>query len=231
MRLFTVPVIPHHEQKESRAVNVSLEVYRRWHGRFASWPCEVGIQLAPPQCLRWGECRVSSRVSPGTHPEKWLYTFAQPIYGTGTSRLYPLIPLTDGGVYDNSGLEAIIKPVKIPGYDELIEPAEFLIVSDGGAPVTVAFRRFRNTSLRRCCPPLPGRCYCSPASERVAYTLSDDRIYSRYYVRHPDWACQLGGQHAHRNVYEVLRDSHENHRIPDEILAPLRKIRTSSKRH
>lgn len=70
------------------------------------------------------------------------FSFAPPIYGEVPLPDFPLIPLADGGVYDNSGLEALTKAVKIPGYDELIEPAELLIVSDGGAPANYDFDAF-----------------------------------------------------------------------------------------
>lgn len=67
------------------------------------------------------------------------YTFAAPIYQESPLPEYPLIPLTDGGAYDNSGLEALTKTVKVPGHDESIEPAELLVVSDGGAPANYEF--------------------------------------------------------------------------------------------
>jgi NTE family protein len=68
------------------------------------------------------------------------YRFSGPVYGEDPLPEYPFVPLTDGGVYDNMGLEALIKTIGIPGLDETLEPAEFLVVSDGGAPPSLRLR-------------------------------------------------------------------------------------------
>jgi NTE family protein len=67
------------------------------------------------------------------------YSFAGPSYGETPLPDFDFIPLTDGGVYDNSGMEALFKPTLLPG-GKLLEKPEFLLVSDGGAPPRYDFR-------------------------------------------------------------------------------------------
>jgi hypothetical protein len=84
-----------------------------------------------------GTCVGASAAFPPVFPpmrvERAHYAFSGPLYGEPELRNYDLIPLSDGGVYDNSGLEVLIKSVKVPGNDERLELSEFLVVSDGGA--------------------------------------------------------------------------------------------------
>jgi NTE family protein len=61
------------------------------------------------------------------------YVFSGPAYGEAPLPDFEFIPLTDGGVYDNSGMESLFKPTLLPGRLQLEDP-EFLLVSDGGAP-------------------------------------------------------------------------------------------------
>jgi len=56
------------------------------------------------------------------------------VYGERPLDDYPLIPLSDGGVYDNSALEAVWKVTKLPGIAEPLQISDLLIVSDAGAP-------------------------------------------------------------------------------------------------
>jgi NTE family protein len=67
------------------------------------------------------------------------YSFSGPSYGETPLPDFDFIPLTDGGVYDNSGMEALFKPTQLPG-GKLLEKPEFLLVSDGGAPPSYDFR-------------------------------------------------------------------------------------------
>ncbi len=67
------------------------------------------------------------------------YTFSGPSYGEPPLPDYDFIPLTDGGVYDNSGTEALFKPTLLPGGTRVEQP-QFLLVSDGGALPKYAFR-------------------------------------------------------------------------------------------
>lgn len=79
-------------------------------------------------------------VFPPARISKAEYHFSTPIYAEGLLAPYPIAALTDGGVYDNMGLEALIKPTRIPGYEDDLEPADFLVVSDGGAPPNLHLR-------------------------------------------------------------------------------------------
>ena len=67
------------------------------------------------------------------------YTFSGPSYGEPPLPDFDFIPLTDGGVYDNSGMEALFKPTLLPGRTQ-VEQAQFLLVSDGGALPKYDFR-------------------------------------------------------------------------------------------
>jgi NTE family protein len=67
------------------------------------------------------------------------YSFSGSSYGETPLPDFDFIPLTDGGVYDNSGMEALFKPTLLPG-GKLLEKPEFLLVSDGGAPPRYDFR-------------------------------------------------------------------------------------------
>jgi hypothetical protein len=78
--------------------------------------------------------------SPPARISRDQYEFSSPIYAEGFLASYPIVALTDGGVYDNMGLEALIKPTKIPGYLDDLLTAEFLVVSDGGAPPNLHLR-------------------------------------------------------------------------------------------
>ncbi|HKV92356.1 MAG TPA: patatin-like phospholipase family protein [Candidatus Angelobacter sp.] len=77
-------------------------------------------------------------VFPPMRIRKDRYSFSAPVYGETNAPHFEFAALTDGGVYDNSGMEALIKPTDLPGSQRLL-PAEFLIVSDGGAPATYGF--------------------------------------------------------------------------------------------
>jgi hypothetical protein len=93
--------------------------------------------------LSLGTCVACSAAFPPVFPpvriEREKYAFSQPVYGEPPLPPYPLIPVNDGGVYDNSGVEALIKPVALPGLAGLLEPAELLIVSEAGAPAKYRF--------------------------------------------------------------------------------------------
>jgi hypothetical protein len=155
------------------------------------------------------------------------FSFAHPIYGEEPLPAYPLIPLTDGGVYDNSGLEAIIKPVKIPGYDELIEPAEFLIVSDGGAPASYVFDAsgipaFADAALL----------YRVDAIARQQVSALRTRSLMTEFTRGTMCGILTGLASSVANMPTEMYTTYcetvaDNHSIPDDILAPLRGIRTS----
>lgn len=122
----------------------NLQSIRAWRfTKFGMGDSRVGHATWRTKALKLSVCVGASAAFPPVFPPVRIvrgdYTFAAPIYQESPLSEYPLIPLSDGGVYDNSGLEALTKSVKVPGYDELIEPAELLVVSDGGAPANYEF--------------------------------------------------------------------------------------------
>src|SRR6185437_4667433 len=132
---------------ENRLLELSHRLHARPEWRFTKMgvgDSRVGHALWQGRTLSLGLCVGASAAFPPVFPpariRKDWYSFSGPVYGEESLLSYPLIPLTDGGVYDNMGLEAVIKTTKIPGYEEPIEPAEFLVVSDGGAPTNLRLR-------------------------------------------------------------------------------------------
>jgi NTE family protein len=122
----------------------NLQSMRAWRFTNAGMgDSRVGHAKWGSKALRLSVCVGASAAFPPVFPPLRIvrgdYTFAAPIYQESPLPEYPLIPLTDGGAYDNSGLEALTKTVKVPGHDESIEPAELLVVSDGGAPANYEF--------------------------------------------------------------------------------------------
>lgn len=123
----------------------SLQSMRSWrftkHGLGDS---RMGHALWSEKPLPLGTAVGASAAFPPVFPPARIsrdqYDFSSPIYAEGFSASYPIVALTDGGVYDNMGLEALIKPTRIPGYCDDLLPAEFLIVSDGGAPPNLHLR-------------------------------------------------------------------------------------------
>lgn len=122
----------------------SLQSIRSW--RFTKGglgDSRIGYAPWNDKPLTLGTCVGCSAAFPPVFPpvriERKNYDFSGSVYGETKVPDYPLIPLNDGGVYDNSGLEALIKSISLPGLDFQIEPADFLIVSDGGAPAKYRF--------------------------------------------------------------------------------------------
>jgi NTE family protein len=68
------------------------------------------------------------------------YSFSAPIYGEAPLPQYEFVPLSDGGVYDNLGLEVIGKESILPGGIGKIGTPHFLVVSDAGYPAQYRFR-------------------------------------------------------------------------------------------
>lgn len=61
------------------------------------------------------------------------YAFGGTVYRDKPVALRKTIALTDGGVYENLGTEVLTKPTPLPG-GKVLQPAEFLLVSDAGYP-------------------------------------------------------------------------------------------------
>jgi NTE family protein len=100
--------------------------YSGWNGRPVPLALAVGASASFPP------------VFPPLRIRRRHYTFSGSSYGETPLPDFDFIPLTDGGVYDNSGIEALFKRTLLPGRLLLEEP-EFLLVSDGGAPPTYDF--------------------------------------------------------------------------------------------
>ncbi len=66
------------------------------------------------------------------------YTFGGTLYRDDPVAVPNTIALTDGGVYENLGTEVLTKPTPLPG-GQVLTPAEFLLVSDGGYPMQHEF--------------------------------------------------------------------------------------------
>lgn len=66
------------------------------------------------------------------------YTFSGPVYGEPALEMPKYLALSDGGVYDNLGVEAVAKVTRLAG--RTIAPPEFLVVSDAGYPAQTRFR-------------------------------------------------------------------------------------------
>jgi NTE family protein len=95
--------------------------------------------------LALGQCVAASAAFPPVFPPMRIptaeYQFTGPIHGGPSIEEHPYVALTDGGVYDNLGLEVLIKPTKLPGLPEPVAPPQFLVVSDAGAPTPRRFQR------------------------------------------------------------------------------------------
>ena len=127
----------------------SLQSMRSWRfTRYGLGDSRIGHALWANHPLSIGTCVGASAAFPPVFPPARIwrsnYAFSGPLYGESELPYFPMIPLTDGGVYDNNGLEVLIKPVLVPGLEERVETADFLVVSDGGA---VPQYRFSATGL------------------------------------------------------------------------------------
>jgi NTE family protein len=102
--------------------------YSSWNGNPLSVGEAVGASAAFPPVFTPARIRRSD------------YDFGKPAYGEEPIQSFPIITLTDGGVYDNSGLEAVWKTTPLPCRAEALSVSEFLVVSDAGAPPQYHFR-------------------------------------------------------------------------------------------
>jgi len=66
------------------------------------------------------------------------YRFSAPLYGEARPDVTTQMPLSDGGVYDNLGLEVLTQAKPLPTGDTL-PPPQILIVSDAGHPARYRF--------------------------------------------------------------------------------------------
>jgi NTE family protein len=98
--------------------------------------------------LSLGEAAGASAAFPPVFPPPRIrtsdYDFGKPIYNEEPLPRLKYVPLSDGGIYDNLGVEVVQKPTPLPGETQRLEPSEFLVISDAGYP---AQYRFRNSGL------------------------------------------------------------------------------------
>jgi NTE family protein len=88
------------------------------------------------------EAVAASAAFPPVFPPLALETdgrrFSGPVYGEAAIPQPRYMPLSDGGVYDNLGVEVLAKSTKVTA--RTILSPEFLLVSDGGYPPQARFR-------------------------------------------------------------------------------------------
>jgi len=122
----------------------SLVSMRSWRfTRDGMGDSRIGVATWGKMPLPLGEAVAASAAFPPVFPPARIrrsdYTFSAPVYDETPVPNYPLIAVTDGGVYDNLGVEAIGKQSILPGIGKVAAP-EFLIVSDAGYPAQYKFR-------------------------------------------------------------------------------------------
>ena len=122
----------------------SLTSIRSWRfTRDGMGDSRIGLAEWGENPLPLGEAVAASAAFPPVFPPARIrrtdYSFSPPVYKESPVPDYPLIAVTDGGVYDNLGVEAIGKQSILPGVGKIAAP-EFLIVSDAGYPAQYAFR-------------------------------------------------------------------------------------------
>jgi NTE family protein len=67
------------------------------------------------------------------------YHFGKPPYDEEALVAPAYIPLGDGGIYDNLGVEVLTKKTVLPG-EVVLDPPQFLVASDAGYPPQTRFR-------------------------------------------------------------------------------------------
>ena len=94
--------------------------------------------------LSIGEAAGASAAFPPVFPPPRIrcadYPFGKPIYDEEPLPTVDYVMLSDGGVYDNLGVEAVHKRTALPGEAQPLEVPEFLVVSDAGYPAQYRFR-------------------------------------------------------------------------------------------
>ncbi|MGA9507876.1 MAG: patatin-like phospholipase family protein [Candidatus Sulfotelmatobacter sp.] len=210
----------------------NLQSIRAWRFTNAGMgDSRVGHANWGTNALRLSVCVGASAAFPPVFPPLRIvrgdYTFTPPIYQESPLPEYPLIPLTDGGAYDNSGLEALTKTVKVPGHDELIEPADLLVVSDGGAPANYEFDVTGIPALSDA-----ALLYRVDAIARQQVSALRTRSLMAEFARGNMKGIFAGIASSVRNMpIDMYRQYCEavsaNQQITDELLSLVRRVRTS----
>ena len=123
----------------------SLQSIRAWRfTRAGLGDSRIGHAVWGDHPLTIGEAAGASAAFPPVFPPPRIraqnYRFGPPIYDEEPIAVREYIPLSDGGVYDNLGVEALQKPTPLPGEQAPLPPSEFLVVSDAGYPAQYRFR-------------------------------------------------------------------------------------------
>jgi NTE family protein len=183
--------------------------------------------------LTIGECVGASAAFPPVFPPVRIsardYEFSGPVYGEPRLNGRPFVAVSDGGVYDNLGVEVLWKPTKVPGEEQELGLAEFLVVSDAGYP---AQHRFRTSGL-------PGL-----GEALLLYrvdTIAREQVSA---LRRRMLVGDFKNRASHRNGTLVMLGSHidripnrggeryfsvvgRQFRIPDELISKIQRVRTN----
>lgn len=212
--------------------STSLQSIRAWrftrHGLgdsrigYSEWTDGVSLPLSTAVCASAS----FPPVFPPMRIRKDRYSFSGSIYGETALPHFEFAALTDGGVYDNSGMEALIKPTDLPGSHRLF-PAEFLIVSDGGAPATYGF-------TSRGIPALTEGLllYRADAIAREQVTALRTRLFMEQITSKKRQGILVSLRSATNRIppndfKRYCEAVPALHHIPDELLRYIRTIRTS----
>lgn len=123
----------------------SLASIRAWRfTRDGMGDSRIGHAAWGEHPLTIGEAAGASAAFPPVFPpariERRGYEFSAPIYGEAPLAPHPIIPVTDGGVYDNMAVEVVTKESVLPAVRQPLRIPEFLVISDAGYPAQYSFR-------------------------------------------------------------------------------------------
>jgi NTE family protein len=175
-----------------------------------------------------GEAVAASAAFPPVFPPAMVNTtslrFSGPVYGEPPLPIPASIPLTDGGVYENTGTEVLMKETLLPG-NIILPQAEFIIVSDGGYP---SKRQFGLSSV-------PGLATyrllkrCNEVAMEQVSALRRRTLIKEFSEKHNGLLVMLGSSEARlptesREAFRIRIG--EECRLPDELVARIHTIRT-----
>lgn len=211
----------------------TLESMRAWRfTRDGMGDSLIGHSPWDGQPMSLGGCVSASAAFPPVFPPMRIdaagRTFSGPLYGETPLPKRKFVALTDGGVYDNLGVEALIKPTQLPGRKQAIPPAQFLIVSDAGAPTP---RTSRQSGLPALSEALLLYRSVEIAREQVS-ALRRRELMTAFLDQNNQRNGLLlmlgGGAHKLPDAIrkEYLDRVESIHQVPGELLRKLRAVRT-----